>query len=158
MQYIQYNTIHNNIENLEKLKTKTYAIRNEMYGNWVFKRVLLLLFLAPFNLRKIHQITRCNRIIVEFTMHCKSKCPIKTFHFTIFQMIAFDFIYIGTMVIQLNIYFSKYVQEYTSSLLHRVIIPFQKDRRIRNFRTLPPRKTQLLEERVLNYSWICYIA
>ena len=32
-QYIQYNTIHNNIENLEKLKTKTYAIRNEVYGN-----------------------------------------------------------------------------------------------------------------------------
>lgn len=115
-----------------------------------------------FNLRKIHQITRCNRIIVEFTMHCKSKCPIKTFQILQYLKwlisklsISELWLYNWTFIFRS---FWRSINMLRSILLHRVIIPFQKDRRIRNFRTLPPRKTQLLEERVLNYSWICYIA
>ena len=103
--------------------------------------VVAIIVSRTFNLRKIHQITRCNRIIVEFTMHCKLRCPIKFFHFTVFQMIDFEIIYIGTMVIQLNIYFSKflivhqYVQEYTSSQSHNTISKGQEDKKFQDTTT-----------------------
>ena len=90
-------------------QSKIYYLIYEIRTVWKLsiQTGVAIIVSRTFNLRKIHQITRCNRIIVEFTMHCKLKCPIKAFHFPLFQMIDVEIPYIGTMLIQLNIYHSK---------------------------------------------------